>query len=110
MVAPYRSYSQNHSNSTSKTKKAATGIKIHTIWIISRRRCSLSFGSSFILRTPTFGNGAKSQRVGLESQDCPSIVFYRNGMGNWLVLSAAWVCMIAAIVHVALKRPGDDDE
>ena len=27
---------------------------------------------------PTFGHGAKNQRVGLESQDCPSIVFYRN--------------------------------
>jgi hypothetical protein len=32
-------------------KKTATGIKTHTIWIISRRRCSLSSGSSFILRT-----------------------------------------------------------
>ena len=32
------------------------------------------------------------------------------GMGNWLLVSAAWVCIIAAIVHLALRRPGDDDE
>jgi hypothetical protein len=75
MVAPYRPYSQNHSNSKSKTKKTATGIKTHTIWIISRRRCSLSSGSSFILRTLDLDqrSGFRGADRGCDARDEASI-------------------------------------